>query len=239
MATRDRSGPLPVEAPRLPAELAGLDGAAIEDGDVLDGVRWSGEAGDVPPEGRSDLAVSASRLAGVRLTGTAWEGLTLVDVEVRDCEMSGVTLAGARCERVAFTGCRMSGLVAEGLRARHVRFVGCQMDAAWLRGATFERCELVDCDLSTADLHRARLLRTRFLDCRLDGVEVSGVEAEEVALHGSSLERASGLATLRGLVVGHDQVLTLALPLLAAQGIRVDDDYLDALAAPGGRQPAP
>ena len=121
----------------------------------------------------------------------------------------------------------MSGLVADGVRARHVRFVDCQLDGAWLRTATFERCEFVDCDLTGADLHRARFLGgSRLLSCRLEGAEFSGAEVEGgLALHGSSLAGAPGLATVRNLVIGTDQVVDLAAPLLAAHGITVDDDY--------------
>ncbi len=65
------------------------------------------------------------------------------------------------------------------------------------------------------------------MDCRLDGAEFGQGRGDEVAIHGSSITGASGLADLRGLVIARDQVLELAYPLLASHGITVDDTYLD------------
>ena len=118
--------------------------------------------------------------------------------------------------------------VAAELRARNVRFVDCQLDGAWLRSAILDRCAFEDCDLSAADLLGARLTDVRFVGCRLDEAELSSARTEgKVALHGSTFAGARGLQALRNLVIAHDQALPLALPLLAANGITVDDTYLD------------
>jgi uncharacterized protein YjbI with pentapeptide repeats len=216
--------PPPIEAPRVAPTLVEVEGEAVPDGEPVEGVAWTGTG---PDEDVESLDLRASEVRGVRFTGRELTDLLLLDTLVAGCEWSGATVSGARWERVRFAGCRMSGLVADGVRARHVRFVDCQLDGAWLRTATFERCEFVDCDLTGADLHRARLLGgSRFLSCRLEGAEFSGAEVEGgLALHGSSLAGATGLATVRNLVIATDQVVDLALPLLAAQGITVDDDY--------------
>jgi uncharacterized protein YjbI with pentapeptide repeats len=205
--------------------LASIDGASIDDGDVLEGVLWTGD-GLEPSTG--DLQVVGSRLSGVRLTGAEIEGLTLLDTIVDSCELSGGVVSGWRCERVAFSDCRMTGIVAADFRARHVRFSNCQLDGAWLRSASFDHCELVDCDLTGADLYGSRLVASRLVRCRLDGVELSGVDADELALHGSSISGAKGIASLQKLIIGTDQVMELAIPLLVARGIRIDDDYLPA-----------
>ena len=211
-------------APRLAETLAPIDGASIEEGDVLEGVLWTGDG--LEPSTR-EIQVVGSRLCGVRLTGAEIEELTLLDTIVEDCELSGAVVSGWRCERVVFSDCRMTGIVAADMRARHVRFSNCQLDGAWLRSASFDHCELVDCDLTNADLYGARLVASRLVRCRLDGAELSGVEADELALHGSSLNGAKGIASLQKLIIGTDQVMELAIPLLAARGIRIDDDYLD------------
>lgn len=209
----------------MPAGLSPVDDGAFADDAVLDGVSW---ADGGPGEGAADVEVTASRLSAVRFTGLEIDRLRLVDVAVEDCELSGVTLSDARCERVAFERCRMSGLVAPGLRASHVRFAGCKLDGAWLRAAVLDRCELVGCDLTGADLYEARLHRCRLLDCRLDAAELSAATFQEVALHGSSLDGVRGAGSLRGVVIGSDQVLPLALAVFGPLGIEVDDDYLAA-----------
>ena len=216
-----------VEGPRVAEELEPTDGGAVADGDLLDGVLWSGD-GDEPLgwESVRELQVTASRLRGVRLTGVELEDLTLVDTAIDGCELSGAVLSGARGERVAFTDCRMAGLVAADLKARHVRFSNCLLTGAWLRAASFDHCELVDCDLTGADLSGARLVATRLVRCRLDHADLSAAHADDLALHGSTLDGTKGLAELRKVIIASDQLVDVALPLLAAHQIRIDDDYL-------------
>lgn len=50
-----------------------------------------------------------------------------------------------------------------------------------------------------------------------------------MALHGSSFEGLKGIESLLGVVIASDQMLSLALPLLARLGVTVDDEYLDKL----------
>jgi uncharacterized protein YjbI with pentapeptide repeats len=153
----------------------------------------------------------------------------LKDVVATECELSGTTLTSAVFQRVRFERCRMAGLVAAELSARDVRLVDCQMTEAWLRTSTFERCELSGCDLRDADLYAARLKDTRLVHSQLDGTEWSKATVDNVALHGSSLEGLKGVDRLLGVVIASDQLLPLALPLLAALGVTVDDDYLTDL----------
>jgi hypothetical protein len=217
-------GPRPIEAPRVAGRLEPFTGEGLEDGDVVEAVHWSegGWAGDDVQE----LQIESSRLSAVRLTGIEIDDLTLIDTVVETCELSGAVVADLRCERVVFDGCRLAGLTAAGLRARHVRFVGCQLTEAWLRGAVFEHCELVDCDLAGADLTGARFTGSRLVRCGLDHAELSDVKADELALHGSTMVETRGLASLQHLVIASDQIVDVAVPLLAARGIRVDDEYL-------------
>ena len=213
-----------IEGPRVAAALEAVDGEQVEDGDVLEGVRWTN---GVPPGDVRELQVAASRISGVRLTGWEIDELTLLDTAVEGCELSGAVVSDGRWERVVFENCRMSGLAAAGLRARHVRFVDCKLDGAWLRGASFDHCEMVDCDLTGADLYGARLAASQLVRCTLDDAELSSVDADELALHGSTIVGTKGLASLQRLIVGSDQIVDLAIPLLAARQIRVDDDYFN------------
>jgi hypothetical protein len=60
--------------------------------------------------------------------------------------------------------------------------------------------------------------------CDLTGVEFSNAQVTGAFLHGSLLEGIRGAAGLRGIVIGTDQILPLALSMFAGLGIRVDDD---------------
>jgi hypothetical protein len=48
-----------------------------------------------------------------------------------------------------------------------------------------------------------------------------------VDLHGSILDGLLGAGALRGLIIASDQILPLALPILTAHDITVDDTYFD------------
>jgi uncharacterized protein YjbI with pentapeptide repeats len=85
----------------------------------------------------------------------------------------------------------------------------------------------VDCDLQGADLYDARVTRSALRRCDLTGVDVSGSDFDAVSLHGSTVERLKGAASLHGVTIGSEQLVPLALPILAAQRIRVDDDPPD------------
>jgi hypothetical protein len=50
-----------------------------------------------------------------------------------------------------------------------------------------------------------------------------------VAIHGSSIVGVRGLGSLQKLIISGDQLIDVAIPVLAERGIRVDDDYLSSL----------
>ena len=199
-----------------------------------------------PPRVEEDLVEvgpdDGLTLREARLVAPAWTGTTLRDLDLRDVvidggELAGVTLEGATLERVELRRCRLSGLVAPALRATDVRFVDCRMEEAWLRAATLERVAFEDCALPRADLYSARITQSRFERCDLTEIELSQAELRDVAFHGSRIEGLKGGAALRNAVIGSDQLLVFAGPVLHAAGIVVDDDYLrEPPATPG---PAP
>jgi uncharacterized protein YjbI with pentapeptide repeats len=225
MARKRMVGPSVRQVPRLDDDdLTNRSDEGLEPYEVLEEVCWEGAT---PAQGVAGVEIVRSRLVGVHLTGLELTDLRLLDVVLVDCELSGVVLAGARFERTAFTRCRLSGVVAAELHAEDVRFDGCQMDQAWLRASRLDRCELVDCDLQGADLYAARVTRSALRRCDLTGVDVSESDFEAVSIHGSTVDRLKGAASLHGLSIGSDQLVPLALPILAAQRIRVDDDPPD------------
>lgn len=227
MARSRLAGPDRRQPPRLDAPLTPRGGDDVRPGELIEEVRW---AGGEPREWPTGVEVERSVLRGLRLTGLDLAELVLLDVVLEECELSGATCSDARWERVVFRRCRMSGLVASGLRATDLRFEACKLDQAWLRSASLDRCELVECDLSGSDLYGARVTRSAFRHCDLSEVEVSASEMEQVTLHGSTVDGLKGAESLRGLTIGSDQLVPLALPILGAMRIRVDDDAPDLVA---------
>lgn len=224
MARKRLLGPSVRQAPRLDGELTERVSDDLGPFDLLEDVEWANAA---PERGVVGVEITRARLDGIRLTGLELVDLQLLDVVLDDCELSGTTLAGARWERVVFTRCRMSGLVAAELRATDVRLEGCKVDQAWLRASTLDRCEVVDCDLRGADLYGTRISRTAFRRCDLTEVDVTESDFDQVSLHGSSVDRLKGAHSLHGLVIGSDQLVPLALPILHERRIVVDDEPPD------------
>ena len=229
MARKRFVGPSARQVPRLDEELVERAGDALEAHELLEEVGWEGAA---PEIGVPGIEIVRSRLMGVRLTGLELVDWRLLDVVLVDCELSGTVLTGARFERAVFTRCRMSGIVAAELRGEDVCFEDCQMDQAWLRAAVLDRCELVGSNLRGADLYGTRVTRSAFRRCDLTEVDVSASDFEAVSLHGSTVDRLKGAEALHDVTIGSDQLVPLALPILAARRIRVDDDPPDLVDEP-------
>lgn len=223
MARKRFVGPAVRQVPRLDDERVVRAAAALEPHEVIEEVDWD----DGAPASVPGVEIARSRLTRLALTGLELAGWRLLDVVLVDCELSGTVLSDARFERVVFRRCRMSGLVAAELRAEDVRFEECRMDQAWLRGAVLDRCELVDCDLRGSDLYAARVTRSAFRRCDLTEADVHGSDFELVSLHGSTVDRLKGADALHDVTIGSEQLVPLALPILAAQRIRVDDEPPD------------
>lgn len=213
-------GPAERQPPRLDGALTERSGHDLDDGEVLEDVSWTG----AEPRATSDVEILRARLTNVTLTGLELEGWRLVDVELVECELSGAVLTGAQWERVVLRRCRLSGLVAAELRATDVRIDEGKADGAWLRAAVLDRCEVVDTDLTGADLYGAQVTRSMFRRCDLTEVDVSASRFEQVSLHGSTVDRLKGADALEGCTIGSEQLVPLALPILGARRIIVDDD---------------
>jgi uncharacterized protein YjbI with pentapeptide repeats len=208
-------------APRPSSVLCSPE-SALDDEVTWDGVEASGS--DVVRVGARDCQITASRLSGVRFTGSEHHRLRLIDVVLDDCEFSGAVLSEATFVRVAFNRCRMSGLVASGLNGQDVRWFGCKLDGANFRAAKLERCEWSDCVMNEADFYGSKLTAVSLYHCDLTGAQFSKARCAAVNLHGSTLRAIGGADSLGGCCIGSEQVASLALPVLAAVGITVDDD---------------
>lgn len=212
-----------LEPPRLAEALEQLDDATLEDDTTWQDVELRG-VGVVATEKASFVEIVSARLVDVRLTGSEFEKLRVVDAVFEDCELSGVLLTEATLGRVRFERCRMSGFVARDVKGSDVQFADCRLDTTVLRGTSWEHCEWVECDLRGVDLTEATLTGVRILRSNLAGADVSRLAADEVALHGSRLESLRGADSLRGVTIGSDQAVPLSLEVFAAMGIVVDDE---------------
>jgi uncharacterized protein YjbI with pentapeptide repeats len=217
--------PSPATRPRPKPPLV-TDRLERAEDPLADDVAWSGVTAGAEASfsgAAADCEVVGSRLQGVRLTGAVLERLRLIDVELDDCELSGVLLEDASFVRVRFTRCRLSGIVAAGLKAHDVSFADCRLDGANFRMAEWERSEWTGCDLTDGDCYAAKLGGCAFLACTLTRFELSKAVCRDLALHGSTLDGIRGADALGGCLIGPDQVVPLGIALVGALGIRVQD----------------
>jgi uncharacterized protein YjbI with pentapeptide repeats len=215
-----RSGPQPLP-PRLSEPLTDARHESLDPRAEWDNERVEG---DLSGQIADHVEITACALRAVRLTGARLENLRLVDVLAVDCELSGAIVTEASLQRVEFVNCRMSGLVISDAKLRHVHFHDCKLDDSNFRFVKAEQARFDGCSLVDADFSNAAFTASAFAFCDLRTAEFSKAAMKGTRLAGSNLEGIRGASSLRGVVVGTDQVLPLALGVFADLGIVIDDD---------------
>lgn len=213
----------PAEQPRLPAVLTEVEHLEFDSETSIEGIMAKGFAVETSAD---YVEITGSVLHGLAFTGLTFENLSMVDVIVEDSEYSGVTFDETSFLRSQFRTSRLSGLNAPSLRARDVTFVGCKLNGANFRMSSWERCMFLDCDLQDAEFTSATFSTTQFRNCRMERAEFLHARVESLSLHGSVLDGISGAESLRGAVIGSDQVLVLAGAVFTALGIEINDDAI-------------
>jgi uncharacterized protein YjbI with pentapeptide repeats len=208
-----------VSPPRIAAQLTDRRGSALAD-DLSDSVL----NGDFSGQANEDAVMERSRVVGAQFTGAILCRLRLTDVLFENCDFSGSDLDETSATRVEFRDCRMSGVMFTRSSLRDVRFAGCRLDEANFRMSETKAVVFEDADLRRSDFYAANVAGTRFFDCDLTGAEFSKATASGVRFHGSTVHDLKGGQYLGGAVIESSQVLPVALGVLAALQIGVDDD---------------
>lgn len=107
-------------------------------------------------------------------------------------------------------------------------FFDCKLDGANFRMTTWERAEFHDCDLAAGDFYGAKLPASRFLGCDLRRVELSKSVLAGSRLQRSRIEQVRGADCLRGVSIGSDQIVPVALAVFSSLGVTIEDDDLKA-----------
>lgn len=208
---------------RLPADLEPVATSLASD-TVLESARITGDTLD-GPEGElaTDVEITDVRCINVRLTGRRFRRLQCKNVVFEDCDLSGVLAEDSTLDQVEFHRCRLSGIVLAGSTMMDLLFSSCRIDLANLRMSKSNRVQFHDSDLREADFYAARLVNTRIYDSELSRADFSQASAEGMRLHGSTVRDIQGVSALATAVISADQVTELAMALLAASGITVDE----------------
>jgi len=209
------------QPPRIPAQLAAITGGSLAVERALSGTLLTG---DYSGQTINDLDVDGSRIAEVRFTGTTLNRLRLTDVLVENADLSGADLDGSAFTRVEFRDCRMSGAAFTGCSFRDVLATGCRLDEANLAMSEAGSVVFDGVDLRNSVFYAAKLEGTRFFDCNLTGAQFSQASTPGVRFHGSVLVDLRGAQFLAGAVIDSTQVLPVALGVLSAHRIEVNDE---------------
>jgi uncharacterized protein YjbI with pentapeptide repeats len=209
-----------VRAPRLTDGRQVVELELLRDDDDWSCIELRGSLADWQP---ARVTVDGCRLLGCSLIGASLEGARIRDTLFEDCDLTGIVLAESKLTRVEFVNCRIAAVDLGAARLDDVRFAQCKLDGASFRMSAGERVEFADCGLATSDFTSAKLKSARFLRCDLSHGEFSGANLDGARLHGSALDDLRGVQSLRRVVIDSTQAIPLALSLLGASGISIDD----------------
>lgn len=217
-------GHLTPRPPRLPTALS-----AAESSVLADRFEWVGvqTAGDFSGQCASEGEINESRVVGATFIGTELDGIRMRDVVIESCDLSGARLGDADLTRVEFRNCKMPAIDLAAARLRDVLFSDSKLDNANFRMINGEHVRFEHASLRSGDFYAAHVAQAQFLDCDLTASEFSKSALGGVRLHGSNLEGLKGSMHLRHAIIDSTQVLPLALVVLAALGIEIDDDPED------------
>jgi uncharacterized protein YjbI with pentapeptide repeats len=163
-------------------------------------------------------------LQRVRLTAADLRGATFIDVTLDDCELSGAGLHEATLTRVALRNGRAVGADLSNASLGHVRVGDGRFDDVNLRFASLEHVVMEDTSLVEADATEATLQAVALHRCDLTSLELSKVKVEgRLDLRGSRLDAVRGLAALRRVRIGTDQVVPYAVCVFAETEVVIED----------------
>lgn len=217
MPTKHRT-PLP---PRIPESLdTYTDGPLSDDRTISHALI----RGDFSAQTAAGVALEQCRVADAQFTGASLERLRLTDVVVERSDLSGTDVDQANLLRVEFRDCRMSGALFTRGNFGEVSVTRCRLDGASFRMSEMRSVAFDADDLRSGDFYASKLVDTRIFDCDLTGAEFSKASAPGLRLHGSTLYDVKGSHYLSGAVIESSQVLAVALGVLSALRIEVDDD---------------
>ena len=163
-------------------------------------------------------------LERVELAGADLPRLALTDVRLADCSLANVRSLRADLVRVDLKGCRLTVLELPEASGRLVRFADCRADLVSLRFARFEHTVFIRTSLVQADLSQADLREASFVECDLTGADLSGARLQGATFDRCRLADLRGIGSLRGARMRWVDVIGLTGALAAEIGIDLLDD---------------
>lgn len=156
------------------------------------------------------------------LINAALDEISLMDTEVRGCDVSAAVLVNGTCDRVRFTHCRMDGIDLSHATLRNVTFSDCKLSMANFRFAKLQGVVFEDCVFTESDFQLATLSDVTFQNCHLEKTVFIQSTARNTDLRTSHLEHIRGWQSLKGATISYEQLSMVAPELAIELGLHVD-----------------
>lgn len=156
------------------------------------------------------------------LINAAFDGVTMLDTEVRGSELSAAVMTGGIFNRVRFSGCRMAGVDLSRTHLQNVTFTGCKLDMANFRFAKLDGVKFEDCTIIEADFQVGELANVDFNDCTIERAIFDQCKIRSVDARSSELREVHGWRSLRGMTIDHTQLIHIAPELASEFGLKVE-----------------
>ena len=220
--TPRRAGSAPaIQAPDLPA----LDAVTVTRAAASGGLDLLGALVEAAPDeavATPRIRIRECELHGLSVEAPDASGLELVDVVMRNCDLSNVDGREGHIRRVEIHGSRLVGFCLSAGRARDLRVTGSSLKLATFASAGLQEVVFEDVNLSEASFMEARLRSVEFIGCRLEGADFRGARLSDCVIRGSSLDGVLGVDALHGLRMPYGDILASAGAMAAALGIAID-----------------
>ena len=167
------------------------------------------------------LELDGMKLSGERVLSLSLERPQLADVEVSDCDLSGVVMSSFAVRRARLLRTRLRECVWGGGLLQDVSFDECPTEQLGLRFTTLQRVTFADCALAGADFYGATFDRVTFTRCDLTRAHFDAASVKQLTLHRCDLAAVTGALSLRGASVDLDDLPGLAPSLAREIGIQL------------------
>jgi uncharacterized protein YjbI with pentapeptide repeats len=203
-------------------QFTDFDADILEVGRDYDSILFADR--DFSGQDAADARFLECRFERCCVEGLSMRRARLVDCLLADVFGASVDFADSTWRNSRITGGRLGALTLSGAAWTDVRVRGVKLGFVNLAGARLEDVAFEECEIGSLDAGSAQLRSVAFVDCAVAELNVAEATLSKVDLSGARLKTLVGVESLRGAIIGRDQLLDLA-PLLAAQlGVEVRED---------------
>jgi len=157
---------------------------------------------------------------GERILGVELDRAQVTDIELTECDLSGVVLTTYAARRVRITDTRVRDCVWSGGIIQDGELAGCKTERWSLRFSTLQRVTVTDCSLVGADFYGVTFDKVVLERCDLSGAHFDSAVVKELTLRSCTLLGVTGALSLKGATVDLDDLAALAPSLAREAGLR-------------------